>query len=54
MRRDKRAEAYDGTLRHMLRGANLRSEFLGGTGEVVLRTEHQREFFDDLVQAQFW
>ncbi len=53
-RRDKRAEAYDGALRHMLRAANLRSEFLGGTGEAVLRTEHQREFFDDLVQAQFW
>lgn len=53
-RRDKRAEAYDGALRHLLRAANLRSEFLGGTGGAVLKTEHQREFFDDLVQAQFW
>lgn len=53
-RRDKRAEAYAGALQHMLRAANLRSEFLGGTGEAVLKIEHQREFFDDLVQAQFW
>jgi len=53
-RRDKRAEAYDGALRHLLRAANLRSEFLGGTGAAVLKTEHQREFFDDLVQGQFW
>jgi len=53
-RRDKRAEAYDGALRHLLRAANLRSEFHGGAGGAVLKTEHQREFFDDLVQAQFW
>ena len=53
-RRDKRAEAFDGALRHMLRAANLRSEFTGGNGGAVLKTEHQREFFDDLVQAQFW
>jgi hypothetical protein len=53
-RRDKRAEAYDGALRHLLRAANLRSEFHGGAGEAVLKTQHQREFFDDLVEAQFW
>jgi hypothetical protein len=53
-RRDKRTEAYDGALRHLLRAANLRSEFAGGAGEAVLRQEHQREWFDDLVQAQFW
>jgi len=53
-RRDQRAAAYDGTLRHLLRAANLRSEFMGGRGAPVLRQEHQREWFDDLVQAQFW
>jgi hypothetical protein len=53
-RRDKRAAAYDGALRHLLRAANLRSEFVGGIGGAVLKQEHQREWFDDLVQAQFW
>lgn len=53
-RRDQRAAAYDGALRHLLRAANLRSEFMGGAGAPVLRQEHQREWFDDLVQAQFW
>ncbi|PRY00748.1 hypothetical protein [Allonocardiopsis opalescens] len=53
-RRDQRAAAYDGALRHLLRAANLRSEFDGGGGSAVLRQEHQREWFDDLVQAQFW
>jgi len=53
-RRDKRAEAYNGALLHMLRAANLRSEFLGGSGKAVLKAEHQRDFFEDLVQAQYW
>jgi hypothetical protein len=53
-RRDKRADAYDGALRHLLRAANLRSEFVGGNGLAVIKKEHQREWFDDLVQAQFW
>lgn len=53
-RRDQRSAAYDGALRHLLRAANLRSEFTGGTGRAVLRQEHQREWFDDLVHAQFW
>ncbi|MEV4755341.1 hypothetical protein AB0J86_09540 [Micromonospora sp. NPDC049559] len=53
-RRDQRAAAYDGTLRHLLRAANLRSEFAEGGGMAVVRQEHQREWFDDLVQAQFW
>lgn len=53
-RRDQRTAAYDGALRHLLRAANLRSEFTGGSGAAVLRQEHQREWFDDLVQAQFW
>lgn len=53
-RRDQRVAAYDGALRHLLRAANMRSEFLGGDGAAVLRPEHQREWFEDLVQAQFW
>ncbi|MFG2895007.1 hypothetical protein [Streptomyces sp. NPDC048248] len=52
--RDQRAAAYNGALRHLLRAANLRSEFAGGRGAAVLKQEHQREWFDDLVQAQFW
>ncbi|PJJ05560.1 hypothetical protein BX264_6027 [Streptomyces sp. 2333.5] len=52
--RDQRSAAYDGALRHLLRAANLRSESNGGRGAAVLRQEHQREWFDDLVQAQFW
>jgi hypothetical protein len=53
-RRDQRSAAYDGALRHLLRAANLRSEFAGGQGVAILKQEHQREWFDDLVQAQFW
>jgi hypothetical protein len=53
-RRDQRSAAYDGALRHLLRAANIRSEFRGGGGMAVLRQEHQREWFDDLVHAQFW
>ncbi|WP_306319881.1 MULTISPECIES: hypothetical protein [unclassified Streptomyces] len=51
--RDQRTAAYDGALRHLLRAANLRSEFANGGGAAVLNQEHQREWFDDLVQAQF-
>ncbi|MFE1191242.1 hypothetical protein ACFW6E_00365 [Streptomyces olivaceoviridis] len=53
-RLDQRIAAYDGALRHLLRAANLRSEFMGGNGAAVLKQEHQREWFDDLVQAQYW
>ncbi|MFA1551142.1 hypothetical protein [Actinomadura chokoriensis] len=53
-RREQRMSAYDGALRHLLRAANLRSEFAGGRGAAVLKQEHQREWFDDLVEAQFW
>jgi hypothetical protein len=53
-RRDQRTAAYDGALRHLLRAANLRSEFVDGRGAAILKQEHQREWFDDLVEGQFW
>ena len=52
-RQDKRAAAYEGALRYLLRAANLRSG-LTAEGGAVLKQEHQRDWFDDLVQAQFW
>jgi hypothetical protein len=51
-RRDQLAAAYEQTLRAMLRAANRRSEFEDGTGGAILLREHQREWFDDLVEAQ--
>jgi len=51
---DQRAAAYDGTLEHLLRVANHRSEFADSDGRTVLLQEHQAEWFDDLVRAQFW
>lgn len=53
-RRDQLETAYAQTIRYLLRAANRRSEFVGGTGGAVLRLEHQREWFDDLVEAQVW
>lgn len=53
-RRDQRTAAFDGALRHLLRAANRRSEFKDGSGAAILKQEHQREWFDDLVEAQFW
>ena len=51
-RRDQLSSAYEQALRYLLRGANRRSEFEGGRGGAILRPEHQREWFDDLVEAQ--
>jgi hypothetical protein len=53
-RRDQLESAYAQALRYLLRAANRRSEFVGGSGSAVLRREHQREWFDDLVEAQVW
>lgn len=55
-RRDQRVAAYEGALRHLLRAANMRSELTvkGGTLTTVLSPEHMREWFGDLVEAQFW
>lgn len=55
-RRDRRAAAYEGSLRHLLRAANRRSEIklTGSTMVAVLAQEHQREWFDDLIEAQYW
>ncbi|MFD0773914.1 hypothetical protein ACFQZ2_08250 [Streptomonospora algeriensis] len=51
--RDRRTEAYDGALRHLLRAANIRSTF-SASGPSYVAKEHAREHFEDLVQAQFW
>lgn len=53
-RRDQLATAYEQALRYLLRAANRRSLFQGGRGGAVLNQEHQREWFDDLVEAQVW
>jgi hypothetical protein len=55
-RRDQRLAAYEGALRHLLRAANMRSKILIERGTItgVLSQEHQREWFGDLVDAQFW
>lgn len=54
--RDRQQAAYDGALRYLLRAANRRSEFTVASGRIstVLSQEHVREWFDDLVEAQFW
>jgi len=41
-RRDQLEAAYAQTIRYLLRAANRRSEFVGGSGGAVLRLEHQR------------
>jgi hypothetical protein len=53
-RRDQLANAYEQALRYLLRAANRRSEFQGGRGGAVLNRQHQREWFDDIVEAQLW
>jgi hypothetical protein len=55
-RRDQKAAAYDGALRHLLRAANRRSKFIIEAGAVsaVISQEDVGQIFDDLVEAQFW
>jgi hypothetical protein len=58
-RRDQRGAAYDGALRYLLRAANRRSGLsrdMSGAGKVrgILTKEHLWEWFNDLVEAQFW
>lgn len=52
-RRDQKAAAYDGALRHLLRAANRRSK-VGGEGGAFVSKEDVGQTFDDLVEAQFW
>jgi hypothetical protein len=52
--RDQLAKAHEQALRYLHRAANRRSEFEGGRGGAVLNPEHQRDWFDDLVEAQVW
>jgi hypothetical protein len=51
--RDRKAEAYDSTIRYFLRAANRRSEFSAEGGPYVAKAQ-VGEFFDDLVEAQYW
>lgn len=55
-RRDQLANASQQALRYLLRATNRRSKITlkGGTALTVLSTEHQRDWFDDLVEAQVW
>jgi hypothetical protein len=55
-RRDQLAAAYDGAIRYLLRATNRRSKIFveGGQIMTVLTAEYVREWFDDLVEAQFW
>jgi hypothetical protein len=53
-RRDQLGSAYEQALRYLFRAANRRSELMNGRGAAVLRQKHQREWFDDLVEAQTW
>jgi hypothetical protein len=52
-KRDQMVGAYDNALRYLLRAHNRRSR-LTAQGAQTLTEEHQREFFDDVVEAQFW
>jgi len=52
-RRDRKADAYDGALRHLLRAANRRSKFTAEAGAVISQ-EDVGQTFDDIVEAQFW
>lgn len=52
-RRDQRVAAYECALRHLLRAAKMRSKILAEGGS-VLSQEHQREWFGNLIEAQFW
>jgi hypothetical protein len=54
--RDQRTAAYQGALRYLNRAANRRSELIfGPTGSrALLRGEDVRDWFDDLVEAQYW
>lgn len=55
-RRDRQGAAYDGALRHLLRAANWRSglSLRGGAVTAYLKEENIADWFDDLVEAQFW
>jgi hypothetical protein len=52
-RRDRKAAAYDGALRHLLRAANRRSKLTAEAGAVISQ-EDVGQTFDDIVEAQFW
>ncbi len=53
-RRDQLNNAYEQALRFLLRAASRRSEVDPALGAGVLNTEHHRDWFDDLAEAQYW
>lgn len=53
-RRDQLGNAYEQALRYLLRAANRRSAVDPALGAGVLNTEHHRDWFDDLAEAQTW
>lgn len=53
-RRDQMSTAYETTLRYLLRAANRRSEVDPELGRGVLNKEHQREWYDDVVEGHCW
>jgi hypothetical protein len=53
-RRDQMGAAYETTLRYLLRAANRRSEVDQDLGRGVLNKEHQREWYEDLVEGHSW
>jgi hypothetical protein len=51
--RDQRTAVYAGAIRYLLRAAYRRSE-ISPNGSALNSPEHQREWFDDLVEVQYW
>jgi hypothetical protein len=50
----KKEEAYSSTLRYLLRVQNRRSGLSGESGMPYIAKEGIKDFFDDMVDAQFW
>jgi gas vesicle protein len=50
----KREEAYSSTLRYLLRVQNRRSGIAAESGHTYIVKESIKDFFDDMVEAQFW
>jgi hypothetical protein len=55
-RRDRKVSAYEGALRHLIRAMNRRSTLIfGRTGSrALMSAEHVRDWYDDIVEAQYW
>ncbi|SDC95889.1 hypothetical protein [Glycomyces harbinensis] len=53
-RRGQLAEGHEQALRYLTRATFRRTGFIDGNGRAVISLEHQREWFDDLAEAQAW